>query len=245
LSPIRYAVQRAGSVRCRSAIRKVLAGWAKVRLALGFPPHLLSFDSQTDLHCAFLRHLQLAWDSTELVERGDPLIRQIQVEDASTISTAIQLLASDEHIDCARRAGIIDRVFIFLGARTGRLQLPETTIFEDRWLPTCSKRTHDDDCLRTLVDHVLEPIVLGPRIDAVVTRIGKPLDQIPYILDIDLDVFRTRRAATPNDPRLFRQLVTHAKAITVACEPGWVERLWLGKEEIASDELEALVLDHI
>ena len=92
--------------------QEVLAAWAKIRLDLGFPPHLVSFDSHTDSHRAFLRHLRLASDSTELVERGEPLVQQIRIDDAGSILTAINLLASDEHIDCARRARIIDRVFI-------------------------------------------------------------------------------------------------------------------------------------
>lgn len=76
-------------------------------------------------------------------------------------------------------------------------------------------------------------------------QLGKSLEQTAYISDIDLDVFRTRRAVMPDDPRPFRRLIAGAKAITIARDRGWVERLWLGDEEIARSELGALVLDHI
>jgi hypothetical protein len=45
---------------------------------------------------------------------------------------------------------------------------------------------------------------------------------------IDLDVFRTRRAVMPDDPRPFRRLIAGAKAITTARERAWVERLVVG-----------------
>ena len=225
------------------AHHEVLEAWAEVRRSLASPPHLISFDSHTDSHRAFLRYLGLPWDSPELVERGEPLVRKIQLDDPASISRAIAQLAHDEHIDCAQRAGIIDRVFIFLGAVGRYVPLPNTTVFDDICLPTCSKLSHDDDCQRLLADHILEPVILRPRIDAVNADLGTRAEDTAYILDVDLDVFLTRKAAAPADPSLFRQLLRHAKAITIAREPSCVEGLRL--EEITAEELEALVIDHI
>jgi hypothetical protein len=64
-------------------------------------------------------------------------------------------------------------------------------------------------------------------------------------LDIDLDVFLTRRAAAPHDSSLVRQLLHHASGITIAREQACVEELRLAGEDITPKELEALVIDHI
>jgi hypothetical protein len=227
------------------AHHEVLAAWSDVRARLGFPPHLVSFDSRTDSHRAFIRHLGLSWDSPESVQSGEPLVRKVRFDDPTSISHAIGKLAHDEHIDCAHRAGIVDRVFIFLGAGPDGVHLPETRVFFDHCLPTCTKMPHDDECFRLLADNVLEPVLLLPRIEVVNADLGAPLEDVAYIMDIDLDVFRTRRAATTDDPSLFRRLLHHATAITIAREPGCVEDLRLEGEDITSDELEALMLDHI
>jgi hypothetical protein len=75
--------------------------------------------------------------------------------------------------------------------------------------------------------------------------LGQPIESTKYILDIDLDVFLTRRSATPNDPTLFRRFLANAAAITIAREPNCVEDLRLEGEDITSNELEALMLEHI
>jgi hypothetical protein len=227
------------------AHHEALAAWAEGRRSIKFAPHLISFDSHTDSHRAFLKHLGLHWDSPELVEQGEALVRKTKFDDAASISRAIEHLAHDEHIDCARRVGIISRVFIFLGAIGDGVRLPNTKVFDDDCLPNCSKLAHDDECQRLLADHLLEPLILRPRINSVSTELGMPIEDAAYILDIDLDVFLTRRAATPHDPSLFRQLLHHAKAITIAREPDCVEVLRLAGEDITPGELEALVNEHI
>ena len=88
------------------AHHEVLAAWAHVRERLGFPPHLLSFDSHTDCHRAFMRHLRCPYDDPALVLKGNPLLQKVRFADPVSISDAITLLAHDEHIDCARRADI-------------------------------------------------------------------------------------------------------------------------------------------
>jgi hypothetical protein len=114
---------------------------------------------------AFLKHLGLRWDSPQLVERGEALVRNIHFDDPASISRAIEHLAHDEHIDwAAQRAGIISRAFIFLGAIGDGARLPNSDVFDDNCLTNCSKPSHDDDCQRLLADHILEPVILRPRI---------------------------------------------------------------------------------
>jgi len=51
------------------------------------------------------------------------------------------------------------------------------------------------------------------------------IKSIPYVLDIDLDYFRTIKSLTPDDPSAFHDLIRRAVAITIATEPDYVHDL--------------------
>ena len=68
----------------------------------------------------------------------------------------------------------------------------------------------------------------------------------PYILDIDLDAFHSRRATNPEDGATFHRLIRNAQAITVATESECVEELWLYENDaMDSTELLAELVRHI
>jgi hypothetical protein len=62
------------------------------------------------------------------------------------------------------------------------------------------------------------------------------LEAAPYILDIDLDVFHTRRAISPLDSTTFYRLIKNAVAITIATEAACVEDLWLDDDDVMTSE---------
>ena len=66
-----------------------------------------------------------------------------------------------------------------------------------------------------------------------------------YILDIDLDYFRTEKSARPADTRSFYKLIRNAKAITIATEPDFVGYEKLGGENISSETLLPKIMCHI
>lgn len=69
---------------------------------------------------------------------------------------------------------------------------------------------------------------------------------LPYILDIDLDVFHNWRSIAPSDAAAFHRLIQGAVAITIATEESCVRGEWL--EEAAPPDVErllALLLQHI
>lgn len=113
----------------------------------------------------------------------------------------------------------------------------------------CEKRPHDDQCV---IDHALQ-IIESPYLDDQLARgakiavcLGMPtVDAEPYILDIDLDVFHSRKATAPNDPSTFYRLIKGALAITIATEPECVEDLWHGDDLMGTKELLDTVLSHI
>ena len=46
-----------------------------------------------------------------------------------------------------------------------------------------------------------------------------------YILDIDLDCFKTEKSVHPDNPKLFHSLIKNARAITICLERDWVRLL--------------------
>ncbi len=67
-----------------------------------------------------------------------------------------------------------------------------------------------------------------------------PVDYHPnYILDIDLDFFRTAKSVNPNKKEIFYDLIRQAKIITIAMEPDYIE------EGITADYLLSKILYHI
>ena len=73
------------------------------------------------------------------------------------------------------------------------------------------------------------------------------LEAAPYILDIDLDAFHTRKAIEPNDPTTPYRLIKNAVAITIAAEKKrCVEEQWLEeKSRMSSDDLLTVLLGQI
>jgi hypothetical protein len=114
----------------------------------------------------------------------------------------------------------------------------------------CQAKPHNDDCLVRQSDEIIETRYLDDQLargSEISNCIGLPgLEAAPYILDIDLDAFHTRKAISPQDPSTFYRLIKNAIAITIATEADCVEEEWLDEEDemSASDLLKAL-LDHI
>lgn len=69
--------------------------------------------------------------------------------------------------------------------------------------------------------------------------------QEQYILDIDLDYFRTAKSINPNDPSTFYELIRRATAITIALEPDFVLMEKIQGEAITSDVLFPQLMKHI
>ncbi|MCP5256298.1 MAG: UPF0489 family protein [Zoogloeaceae bacterium] len=114
----------------------------------------------------------------------------------------------------------------------------------------CQARPHNDDCLVQQSDEIIEARYLDDQIarGSEISRcFGLPgLEAAPYILDIDLDAFHSRRAINPEDPSTFYRLIKNALAITIATETECVEAEWLDDEDqMKSDELLQELLGHI
>lgn len=114
----------------------------------------------------------------------------------------------------------------------------------------CQASSHNDDCRVRQSDEIIEARYLddqlarGSEISRCFGLAG--LEAAPYILDIDLDAFHTRRAIKPEDTSTFYRLIKNAAAITIATEAECVEEEWLDEGgQMSSDKLLQELLCHI
>jgi hypothetical protein len=84
----------------------------------------------------------------------------------------------------------------------------------------------------------LESFFIADRIElinSICSTAGKKLlFQRPYILDVDLDYFNTKKAIAPNDAAAFHDLIRGASIITIALESSCVEDRQLPNERLTS-----------
>jgi hypothetical protein len=114
----------------------------------------------------------------------------------------------------------------------------------------CVAQLHYGDCVTRLADEIIETRYLNVQLDRgseISSCLGLiNLEAAPYILDIDLDVFHTCKAISPDDPAILYRLIKNAVAISIATEAQCVEELWLDKDNrIGSSDLLAALLDHV
>lgn len=112
----------------------------------------------------------------------------------------------------------------------------------------CATSPHDDDCHMRHVSEVLESRYLEDQLERArpfAAAIGMAsIDERPYILDIDLDVFNTMTALRPEDPSVFYRLIQNAICITVATEGECCEDEWLDETAIDLSENLATLFGH-
>jgi hypothetical protein len=207
----------------------VLEAWAWYRRqnARSPTPVLLTLDAHTDLKPAFgdwgtrnqgnLPTLQLA-TANRIASALAP---------GAMIETAIADLDHDEHIDLAQRLGLVDHVYLFLSASGGIPALPADWAQADIQTPTCPQPhgmgTNVHFCDVKTAPTLLESSQLGSWIRQIEATEGSRLKDIRYILDIDLDYFRSIRGLTPKSAAAFRRLIRSAEIVRIAREPGCVK----------------------
>lgn len=117
---------------------------------------------------------------------------------------------------------------------------------------SCSEYSNADDTEgfdRPYSDSVLESSFLNPRLafakDVSFKAVKEGFGNLEYILDIDLDYFRTEKSIEPSDNSGFYSLIKNALCVTIARESSCVEELKIEGESINSSCLEEKLLWHI
>lgn len=216
----------------------VLEAWAELRRSLSTTPHVVTLDFHTDLRECFVgaacdAHSAAGVVSQQMIEsHRKPLVTKLATLDPAEVRAMIELLTYEEHIHAGQQAGIIDHVFLAQSDGAGYKAGNNQHILQ--------KDTWD----KAEADSVLEPAFLDMLVQMIEMTVGK-LDAAPYILDIDLDFFRTAKALQPDDPSTFHRLIQNAQIITVALEPRCVEGGCLPGETITSASLLADLIGQI
>ncbi len=113
----------------------------------------------------------------------------------------------------------------------------------------CTKKPHDYECFVQHGNMIIESNYLEDQLvrGAEMSRcVGLPhLEAQPYILDIDLDAFHSRKAIEPNDSSTFYRLIKNSTMITIATEPECVDELKFDGETIDANILLNRLMAHI
>ncbi len=235
---------------------KVLAAWDMERRKLESAPFLLTIDHHTDTDDAFASYCCIAGYEDPSIDQdalAKKLLAAVDWRNDSSIEAAIQNLRHDEHINAATKTGILAPSFSIQLSDGGGWTEPNDEhvyVVPFHCAMWCKKKVYDDECV---IHHAVE-IIESPYLDDQVQRIGEitaalglqKIESLPYILDIDLDVFHSMKAANPNDASTFHRLILGTVAITIATEAEWVGELWNDEtNEPSSDQLLSVILGHI
>ncbi len=178
----------------------VLIPWQKETAFAGTKVHILTLDHHTDTLPAFTHY-----NETHSVPHP---VENLKAEEA------IPDLRHDEHFDFAVRAGIIRSGTIFSHVNFSVNVNPAVAIIHDR------PQDESIPALGRYYAQILESDFLQNNLE----RAPLPQD-VPYILDIDLDCFKGAESVAPGNPSVFLELIRNACAITVSRERDWVRLL--------------------
>lgn len=90
---------------------------------------------------------------------------------------------------------------------------------------------------------MLEQLIATANLMAVPTGI-QSIGDTPFVLDIDLDYFRSIKSLSPEDTTTFYCLIRDSVAITIATEPNFVKDIGID-DDLTSDLARAAVMAHI
>lgn len=117
---------------------------------------------------------------------------------------------------------------------------PNSDIYMPSMTPSFNDSVIDDELDKEYVDMYLEDIFLEDRLNVITEMTSQYFNNQsflnPYILDIDLDYFMSKKAITPIDYTIFSRIVQNADIITIAKESGYVE-ICRKEEDINSEYL--------
>lgn len=207
---------------------------------------MLTFGYHADSIRAFsaLAHESFGSSNRDIVLKT----RREQIEEYHkeyNIEKMISRFSSNEQIDFAVEAGIINKAFIICKKSTSSEELngkvfqlnSSETCNEDKKIfeisSVCSKRIPlsghvcNDDCIKTIADQSLEDDLLSSFLEKFKDH-GFTKER--FILNLDCDYFTTKKSLYPNRMQEFKELVNRADEITIALETACVKGLRLDKK---------------
>jgi hypothetical protein len=230
------------SVRIVESHEEVLGDWADAARRVGRPLTLVTLDRHLDTTPALTAGYSETGAGEGLVRWSERVLSRYRGASPDALEELVARLQNDEHIDAALRLGIVARALIISSqmGRTGDSPVGGVSVFRPVCAPGCASVSHvDAGCERRRYDTMLEPTLLRPAL----AHLGLDVDSgEPYVLDIDLDAFSTRKSLDPADASVFHALIAGAHSVTIAREPEYVNE---SLDDHDADEIEAAVVCHI
>ena len=201
--------------------------------------YLITLDHHTDTNPSYLRSLfkQVGRDLPQIEKLRQHRINSIHISDQHSVIAACEGLYHDEHIDVALRCGIFKTAFVI--QHSHYKLLPEW--IENNmvvWPTEFDLHGATAQVKRDYYDLALEDVFLQRQLRQLPESFS--LESSPYILDIDMDYFKTQQSLRPSSRSVIRQLVKGAIGVTIAQESEWVRRLYLDEPMAPSEMLAAL-----
>lgn len=224
----------------------VLQHWIEYNRQTSSSPIVITLDYHTDTKTAFHIYAcrELGNNNPRIIEFRENIFESINLDNFDFIDN----LQNDEHIDFATRKNIVSKVYIssFQVGCDGSQDSYNEKIYYINSLcySGCSKNMHDDDCNLIRCNRCIESEELVHQFTHISEINGDGFIGYNYILDIDLDFFRTMKSIEPNDASIFYRLIRDAAIITIATEPEYVNKVKID-EEINSEYLLERLLKHI
>lgn len=194
----------------------VLLHWHKFKSKR---PYLLTFDHHTDVHDCFQNFLYYNARGKNYDSEKFELIKKLEVNDIDTILK----LKHDEHIDASIKAGFFQKAFVFCddsyNSQPKSIYYINGNVNYDNEPIIINSRLFDEFDLSISDDNLKNHF---RKFDLCIPR-NSWINN--FILDIDLDFFKTRKSIETTDNVFFKYLLNKALTITIAKETGWVN-IW-------------------
>ncbi len=184
-------------------------------------PYLLTFDHHTDLHLAFNHYIyhngekEKTWE-----EQRKALLDGISANDPS----AIEKLTHAEHIDAAIKTGIIKKALVYSENSYYSRQEEVYTIDGNSQY---AGQNIINNCNYIEMQSLISSETLSSNFKKFDLCIPKSQWFHNYILDIDLDFFKSTKSFENKDLTFFKNLIDNCIAVSIATEPifvkGWQE----------------------
>jgi hypothetical protein len=213
--------------------------WAELTSDYSDPIDLITLDHHTDTNPSYLRSFfrQVGRDMDKMEAMRCEKIAGLDRNCMASMEASLEGLYHDEHIDLAIRLGMFKTAYVI--QHSHHELLPE---WEEHsmvvWPTEIDLRTVSQDEARTYMNLALEDDFLQAQLQQLPSDFS--LEKSPYILDIDLDYFKSRRSLLPEHRDVIKALVDHSIGVSIAMESEWVERLCWDDDLSATEMLKML-----